>query len=73
MKMISVVKMLFINMKLMMMSGKIEEGLSPGSNGNCKYLLKLLTVLDFPEAKVECFNKFVISPANQSGKILKIG
>ena len=46
------VKMLFINMKLMMMSGEIKEGLSSGSNGNCKYLLKLLTVLSFPEAKV---------------------
>ena len=50
--MISMVKMLFINMKLMMMSGEIKEGLSSGSNGNCKYLLKLLTVLSFPEAKV---------------------
>lgn len=31
--MISVVKILFINMKVLPMSGKIKEGLSPGSMG----------------------------------------
>lgn len=47
------------------MNGKIKQGLSSGSNGNYKDLLKLLMVLEFPEAKVERFSKFVISPANQ--------
>lgn len=50
-----------------MMSGKIKQGLPSGSNGNCKHLL------DFPEAKAECFNKFVISPANQSNKKSEMG
>lgn len=67
------VRMLFINTEVRMMSGKIKHGLSPRSNGNCKYLLELLTVLDFPEAEVECFSQFGILPANQSSKILGMG
>lgn len=55
------------------MSGKIKHGLSPRSNGNHKYFLELLTVLDFPEAEVEYFSKFVILPANQPSKILEMG
>lgn len=56
-----------------MMSGKIKQGLPPGSNGNHKYLLELPTVLDFPEAEVERFSKFAISLANQSNKIWEMG
>jgi hypothetical protein len=30
-------------------------------------------VLDFPEAEVEYFSKFVILPANQPSKIIEMG
>lgn len=63
--MILLVRILLINIELMMMNGKIKQGLSSSSKRNCKYLMKLLTVLDFPEAKVECFSRFVILPANR--------
>ena len=71
--MIPVLRMQFINTELRTMSGKIKHGLSPRSNGNHKYFLELLTVLDFPEAEVEYFSKFVILPANQPSKIIELG
>lgn len=71
--MIPMLRMQFINTELRMMSGKIKHGLSPRSNGNHKYFLELLTVLDFPEAEMEYFSKFVILPANQPSKIIEMG
>lgn len=62
--MILEMRILLISIELMM-NGKIKQGLSSSSKRNCKYLLKLLTVLDFPEAKVKCFSRFVILPANR--------
>lgn len=46
---------------------------APLPNGNHKYFLELLTVLDFPEAEMEYFSKFVILPANQPSKIIEMG
>jgi hypothetical protein len=47
--MLLLVRMLLINTELLLISGKIKWGLSPGLNKNYKRLQELHTVLDLPE------------------------
>jgi hypothetical protein len=47
--MLLLVRMLLINTELLLISGKIKWGLSPGLNKNYKHLQELHTVLDLPE------------------------